>query len=216
MATVKTTTIGCLGREYKQVIRYKSSRSRFYITLPGELPENEVSGKTEDEVVKSFKKAISDFTESVTKTEKVILYGYEVAAYITSPNKDEYNDREIIFNSGDSDCDFGPKFGNADGIQISLWVDVCEKTTRVFGDGKDVMTYKEIEETLIPESLCAGQRSRWDWERANEIPWTQETEDFFVRAGLGFEKLILQLNAVFGSTKGLKQFMKAGQKLLTG
>lgn len=215
MATVSNKSIYCLGKQFQQIVRYKSTTKKFYISLPGVMPggENEVTGKTEKEALEAFDAAIKEYTESVAKVTKVIIYGYEVGAYITEPDESEPDGEKLLFNSAD-DCGFGKDYGQ-DGLSVELWVDVCERIDREFPTGRTLTTYKELEDS-IPESLHSGNRSKWEWDKSEQIPWTKEAEQFFVDIAHGFETLILKLNSVFGETKELKKFIKAGTKLLPG
>ena len=211
MATVSTETIYCFHQEFKRVVRYKSRCQKFYITLPGGVPEKEVSAKTEADAIKLFNAAVKVYEESVTETTKVILYGYEVDAYIYGPN-DEDDRVTVLFNSQDN-CDFGKTFTD-DGITLSLWVQVCEKSEVVLEGMDNYVTYEEIE-SPVPESLEPSHRTyRRGYDDFQEIPWTPENEQFFVDAGLALERLILKLNSVFGEKKGVLEFIAAGQKLL--
>ncbi len=212
MATVSTETIYCFHQEFKRVVRYQSRYKKFYITLPGGVPEKEVSGETEAEVIKLFNAAVKVYEKSVTEKTKVILYGYEVDAVIYGPN-DEDDRIQISFNSQDN-CDYGKTFTD-DGITLSLWVVVCEKSEVILEDMDNYVTYEEIE-SPIPGSLEPHHQRTYrpNYDDYQEIPWTPENEQFFVDAGLALERLILELNTIFGEKKGVIKFIASGQKLL--
>ncbi len=212
MATVSTETIYCFHQEFKRVVRYKSRYSKFYITLPGGVPEKEVESDTEAGAIKLFDAAVKVYEKSVTEKTKVILYGYEVDAYIFGPN-DKDDCVNVLFNSQDN-CDYGKTFSD-DGITLSLWVQVCEKSEVVLDGIDNYVTYDEIE-SQIPESLEPGSRRNYrsGYDDYQEIPWTPENEQFFIEVGKAFERLILKLNSVLGDKDAVMKFISTGQILL--
>ncbi len=216
MATVSTETIYCFHTEFKRVVRYKSRYGKFYITLPAGVPEEEVESDTEAGAIKAFNAAVEMYEKSITEKTKVILYGYTVDACIYGPN-DEQGRTKIIFNSLD-DCEFGEIF-RKDGVSLSLWVGVYDKAEIVL-DGKveNYITYDAIESS-IPESLasmCRISVSRFNSPDFQEIPWTDDTEQFFVDIALAFERLVLKLNGVFGDKEQVIKFAANRQNLLSG
>ncbi len=203
MATVRTETIYCFHQEFKRVIRYQSRYSKFIITLPECMPDKEVEGDTETDVIKVFDTAVKLYEGSITETTKVILYNYEVDAYI-------WGSQTVHFNS--QDCDYGKTFSDG-GITLSLWATVCEKSEVVIKGGKNYVTHKKVD-NQIPESIQPDQDYFYSHETFQEIPWTQENEQFFVDTGLAFEQLVLKLNSVFDTTKAVTAFVESRQKLL--
>lgn len=211
MATVSTETIYCFKQEFKRVVRYQSRYSKFYITLPAGIPEKEISADTEKEAIKRFDAAVTLYEKSVTETTKVILYGYEVDACIYGP-EDDHCHISILFDSRDG-CNYGKTFPD-DGITLSLWVQVCEKSEVVLDGMDNYVSYEDIE-SPIPESLNPRDTpsARWDSEY-EEIPWTPENEQFFIDTGVAMENLILKLNSIFGDKAAVIKFIGSGQKLL--
>lgn len=211
MATIKTETIYCFHKEFKRVIRYKSRYGKFYITLPSQVPQDEVESDTEGGAIKLFEVAVRLYEKSVTEKTKVIMYGYEVDACIYGSNDDDGN-TTIVFNSDDRDCDYGTMF-SGDGVAMRLWAAVAEKSEIVLECTKNYISYTEVE-SPIPKSLQSGRRTYYRHDDYNEIPWTPENEQFFIDIGGAFEKLVLKLNSVLGSQKTVLEFISSGQKLL--
>ncbi len=210
MAIIRTETIYCLKQEFKRVIRYQSRYSEFFITLPASIPEKEVSGKTEKEVIERFDAAVAIYEKAITETSKVILYRYEVDAYIFGPDAAD-DDDSTFFNSQDN-CEFGKTFTD-DGITLKLWAAVYEKAEVVLDGADNYINYEEIE-SPIPESLEPKSTPIPRWGEYQEIPWTPENEQFFIDIGRSFEQLIFKLNLVLGNGDSVVKFIASGQKLL--
>lgn len=215
MATVSTETIYCFHKEFKRVVRYKSRYGKFYITLPSGVPQQEVESDTEGGAIKLFDAAVEVYEKSVTEKTKVILYGYQVDACIYDTN-DKQGQTRIIFDSMDgSECDFGSCFSE-DGISLKLWVAGYEKSEVVLEGVDNYIDYSQVEST-IPKSLeptSGPSTHRYGKPDFQEIPWTPENEQFFTDIGVAFEQLILKLNSVLGSKKGVLDFIESGKKLL--
>lgn len=214
MATVSTETIYCFHHEFKRVVRYKSRYGQFFITLPAEVPEAEVSADTEGGAIKLFDAAIAVHEKSSTEVSKVILYGYEVDACIRGPN-DKRGRISILFDSQDEDnCNYGKTFCD-DGMTVSLWAKVCEKSEVILEELDNYVNYEELESPL-PDSLDPkGNKSyHRHYDDFQEIPWTLENEQFFIDIGRAFEQLILRLNSVLGDKKKVMEFIASGQNLL--
>lgn len=157
------------------------------------LGYNVVKAKSLGECIEKWNKAGSDFTDTNTKCEKVILYAVQANAYIW----DDKEDRLIK--------DFHDSHGQ-DGISLSVIATVANEFQLTMPDGKVRYRYEELESD-IPHSMDDFRHFDWrlhgDQEK-HRLVWTKEREEFFAKIGRAMESVILQLKQLSDPKRALE------------
>lgn len=182
-----------------QLVVTCNAEGQFKAEIPqfalGVLGYGTVSGKTIDEVIKKWLEASVHYTETKTKTNKVILYEVEANAYI-------YRDDRCIARYEDRGSGF------SHGISLNVVAVVCNEIQLTLPNGKVRYNYEEVEDHNLPNSMADMRHFQWGVGRGEEakskLPWTQEREDFFAKIGRAMEDVIMQLKQLDDPTRALE------------
>ena len=129
------------------------------------------TGSSEKEARTYFDKICKEFTESETRTRKVIVYKADINARIFEGEGDA---RRFVFEKSDihfCDCD----------CALGIGYEVLEESTIT-----DKITYRNL------RGDCSDLKSGWE-----VIDWTEEREAFFKKTVGALEKLIVAVDDYF-------------------
>ena len=136
-------------------------KHRFYINLPtvvaDALAKKDSRGDTQEEAIAAFEVDLERFRNMKTKKNKVIIF-----AISTNPTA---NEKE--------------SWRNRRGFMVDVWAGVFEETVAIDGAGNRRYSYEPIESPFDFPGGPGDPRKPGERE-VNQIPWTPESEAFFV------------------------------------
>jgi hypothetical protein len=193
MAIVSKSRIVVNGTNFTQVIKCNANGD-FSCALPPwvnkALGDPKVpAGDTKDECLTEWSEYVRQYTQSDVVVNRVIVYEFKA---------------QISF---------------AHGMSLSVSATPCLEsvTTTNDAEGKKKVKYTyEIErDTTIPHRMFSRPSGNWQGQRIDEqIPWTDENEQFFASMGTGLMGAIEKLEKLGESEAKLLEFIGSGVNLL--
>lgn len=182
-----------------------NQKTGFTCKLPEEaasvLGISEVRGETLKQCNEAFEKAVKDWTDSKTKTRKVILYSVERNAHITDSEKGddgEYKFTRLLLQKHDI------HFTKGSGLGLAVTAGVYTEH-EITVNGAVRFNYEWIAHQF-PSCLEVGDQ-RLGWARGekarNCMDWTPERHEFFEKIASGLSKLILMFEQLQDAEKAL-------------
>jgi len=175
MAVIRREQNYVAGEKFEIVVKYSARDQQFSIAFPAKVAEcmhaSVATGPSEKEARTYFDKICKEYTESETRTRKVIVYKADINARVF---EGEGSDRRFVFEKSDihfCDCD-------------------C-----ALGIGYEVLQESTITDKITYRSLRGDYRDlKSGWE---VIDWTEEREAFFKKTVGALEKLIVAVHDYF-------------------
>jgi hypothetical protein len=184
-------------------VNYSSNDQRFSIILPVHISDavgyksnftespKKIAGSTQKEVEDELEKILRQFSSMVTKEEKVILF-------LIKPELLLHEGRHCTHHeSTSSKIDpYSVTFHHELVLSLRFYV-----VTKKLFNQREVYFSHDYNENKRQPMIGSGSYNGWQAEKSDiekydgfvEIPWTQEREDFFGSAQLGFVNLINKL-----------------------
>jgi hypothetical protein len=153
------------------------------------LNKTQIAGKTQSEVERDFKQVCQDYKDSIKKTRKVIAYLVQMSG---TAWEGEGDDKAII----------------------KQWNDI----SFFHGDLALGLGYKVLIETDINGKKTYRTTSSNRFEVTEDhkiIPWSEKAEQFFARANMGLQDLMLNIDKFFSDEKRVIEYIAANKNLLT-
>jgi len=181
MAVIRREKGYVAGEKFEIVVKYSARDQQFSIAFPAKIAEcmhaSVATGSSEKEARTCFDKICKEFTESETRTRKVIVYRTDINIRVF---EGEGSDRRFVFEKSDihfCDCD-------------------C-----ALGIGYEVLQESTITDKITYRNMQGGYRAlKSGWE---VIDWTEERETFFKKTVGALEKLIVAVHSYFQSSETL-------------
>jgi len=175
----------------------------FKINLPPKVAQSlgheHVEAPSKDEALAAYNADIRKYRLQEVTTRKVIRYAIQAKGRIE-----------------------GKRLSKGNGIELSLWADVCEEMRTKWNDGTSTYTYKSVENSFPVglNGLEYQSSTRMNWRRAQPDPntmlWTEEREAFFVQFYNRFEDMVCRLLDATGTPKSMESLVNAGVANLLG
>lgn len=197
MPVVKTEKRYFAGEAVELKVKCNSD-GEFSADLPAfcvsTLGYNIVKDKSLEVVIKKWTNAAVEYTDTKTKSEKVILYEVQASAYIW-----DFKGDKLI-------ADFQDGGSHKEGLSLTVFAVVANEFQLTKPDGKIRYRYEEVE-TDLPESMADFRH--FDWRLHGEqatgrLPWTKERQEFFAKIGRSMEQVILQLKQLSDPKRALE------------
>lgn len=193
MPIVKTDTGYWPGYEYKRQVRY-TNKDGFTCVIPAEAARvvgyASVGGKSCEDCVRNWEKAMENWKTALTVTTKVILYRVQRNIFMsTRPDfpvagQDRHDWKCTMSTADISFCE---------GMALAITAGVFEEKAITI-NGKTHYSYDMIQDRLpdsIEEKAARLEHSYGRPDDVKRLEWTPEREDFFRKIARGLEALIL-------------------------
>ena len=219
MSVVKSTKTWFEGREFVRRVRFSSRSGLFSITLPKVIERtmgiSEVRSETLDGVNTEYKRVLREYRDSQTTERKVIVYKVEANAYVWrlpdgAPVGDDDDGASVVFQVKD--------ISFADGCGLTIFAEVMIERTLRTADGKESVSYEEVDDDTLPKSLNQGNGRVADQFGATDdvkvVDWTPEREAWFRHIGLQLEDMVVNVCKALGNEKTAIELMDSGRMLM--
>lgn len=211
MPIVKTDTGYWPGYEYKRQVRY-TNKDGFTCAIPAEAARvigyASVGGKSCDDCIRNWEKAMEDWETSNTVTTKVILYRVQRNICMTTrPDVPVAGQDHLSWKCTMSEKDIS----FCDGMALAVTAGVFEEKAITL-NGKVRHNYDVIRDQLpdsIEERASTLEYSYGRPDDVKRLEWTPEREDFFRKIARGMEALILMFEKL-QDVETTKQIVDSG------